>query len=63
VSPHLRGDGHQVQLRFVAQLLDAEGRVEDALDLREGDGMCTGYHGGRDGDFGTAPILVATEPR
>ena len=28
------------------------------VDLRHGDGMCMGYHGWREGDFGSHPIAV-----
>ena len=32
--------------------------VVAAIDLREGDGMCMGYHGWREGDFGKHPVAV-----
>ncbi|HVV81758.1 MAG TPA: hypothetical protein VHE35_01720 [Kofleriaceae bacterium] len=58
VSPHLRGDGQEVRLKFVVQLVDADGKVEDELDLSAGDGMCMGFHGWRNGDFGKEPVVV-----
>lgn len=35
---------------------------ESELDLRQGDGMCIGYHGWREGDFGKHPIAVPRPP-
>jgi hypothetical protein len=33
--------------------------VLSEVDLRQGDGMCMGYHGWLEGDFGQVPIAVA----
>lgn len=35
------------------------GGVLSELDLRQGDGMCMGYHGWLEGDFGKDPVVVA----
>jgi hypothetical protein len=29
------------------------------VDLRQGDGMCMGYHGWLEGDYGKHPVAVA----
>lgn len=64
VSGGLTGNGHEVRLKCVAQLLDEKGDVQYELDLRDGDGMCMGYAGWREGDFGNVPVLAkdASEP-
>ena len=40
--------------------LDAKGSNApiESLALRDGDGMCMGFHGWRDGDFGRDPVLA-----
>ena len=34
------------------------GRTSQQLDLRDGDGMCMGYHGWVNGNFGDDPIVA-----
>lgn len=54
----LKGSGHEVRLQFVAQLLrpEVDEEVVHSMDLGEGgDGMCAGFHGWTDGDFGEQP--------
>ena len=52
-----------VSIEFIARLVargDSEdGGVLSEIDLRNGDGMCMGYHGWCEGDFGNHPIVVA----
>jgi len=46
-----------VDLKVIARLVRRAGdAVVQQLDLFEGDGMCMGYHGWRDGDFGKTPV-------
>ena len=51
-----------VYIDFIARLAkraDAQdGEVLSEVDLRRGDGMCMGYHGWREGDFGVDAIAV-----
>ena len=60
VSGRLRGGDHEVTLRLVARL--KHGAASKQLDLRDGDGMCMGYHGWREGDFGEPPVARRREP-
>lgn len=57
VSEPLIGEEHEVQLNFGVSLWRGETMVE-SLDLSEGDGMCIGYHGWLEGDFGEDPVLA-----
>lgn len=59
VSGGLRNSRYEVDLRMVAQLVRTESdAVEEALDLREGDGVCMGFHGWKQGDFGDDPVAI-----
>lgn len=53
VTGGLANDSRRVSLRVVAELtdIDTESTIE-TLDLIEGDGMCMGYHGWINKDFG-----------
>ena len=42
------------------QLRDGD-NLEDEVDLVLGDGMCMGYHGWREHDFGEMPIVRPSE--
>lgn len=60
VSGILRNERLQIRLRTSVLL---EGRPDDAdpiaeLDFQHGDGMCIGYHGWLEGDFGEAPLAI-----
>jgi hypothetical protein len=51
-----------VYIDFIVRLA-ARGKSENAgvlseVDLRNGDGMCMGYHGWLEGDFGKHPVAV-----
>ena len=57
VSGVLRNDTQSVELSVIARLLDSKDRkVQAEIDLQEGDGMCMGYHGWLEGDFGEDPV-------
>ncbi len=45
--------------------LDAKGSNApiESLALRDGDGMCMGFHGWRDGNFGRDPVLAPMSRR
>jgi hypothetical protein len=58
VSGSLRSREHSVELSVRVKLSDCDGVVLSDQDLREGDGMCMGYHGWLAGDYGDH--LVAT---
>ena len=58
VTGDLHGRGRMLSLRTTVRLERSDtGEVIDALDLAEGDGMCMGYHGWVNGDFGDDPVV------
>lgn len=58
VSGVLSNSDHRVELKVVAEQNRSDENRSTAyeLDLRDGDGMCTGYHGWVQGDFGEDPV-------
>jgi hypothetical protein len=62
VSGGLSNADHAVYIDFIARLASrgdsGDGEVLSEVDLRNGDGMCMGYHGWLEGDFGEDPIAV-----
>lgn len=58
VSGGLSGNGHAVRLSLTARLLDDQGQSVSGLDLAEGDGVCMGFHGWKEGDFGRDPVTT-----
>lgn len=62
VSGGLSNDSHTVYIDFIARYAERndteDGRVLSEVDLRQGDGMCMGFHGWLEGDFGTSPVAV-----
>jgi hypothetical protein len=56
VSDGLRGSGHEIDLTFGVTLRHGEATIS-AVDLRKGDGMCMGFHGWADGDFGDDAVI------
>jgi hypothetical protein len=62
VSGGISNANHNVFIDFVVRLARREGSDDDALlsevELRQGDGMCMGYHGWLEGDFGKHPVAV-----
>ncbi len=55
VSGRLRGNDCEVGLTFGVELTRGDSTVTE-LDLREGDGMCMGFHLWVDGDYGDSAI-------
>jgi hypothetical protein len=62
VSGGISNANHNVFIDFVVRLARREGSDDNGLlsevDLRQGDGMCMGYHGWLEGDFGKHPVAV-----
>jgi len=58
VTGALRNGAEAVELSLVATFHDREGCVAQ-LNLCEGDGMCMGFHGWMNGDFGANPPFEA----
>jgi hypothetical protein len=62
VTGGLSNAGHGVCIDFIARLVgrgDSASRgVLSEINLREGDGMCMGFHGWIDGNFGEYPVSV-----
>jgi hypothetical protein len=68
VSGTLANARNQVQLAMIVRHLarDASGetRVVSELDLADGDGMCMGFHGWRENDFGEhRPVASSRKKR
>ena len=61
VSGHLKGSEYSVELETSAVLSknneNGKDIVIDQVDLKKGDGMCVGYHGWLEGDFGKDLIV------
>jgi hypothetical protein len=62
VSGGLRGAGHELDLSFGVQLVKGQSAVS-VMDLRDGDGMCMGYHAWIEGNFGEDPVLAGSRTR
>ena len=63
VTDALANDSERIDCRVVAQHV-RQGESDDdtvisEVDLANGDGMCTGYHGWIDWDFGSSPVVEA----
>jgi hypothetical protein len=60
VTGGVSNSSHNLYIDFIARLAaraDSKDQgVVAELDLGRGEGMCMGFHGWRDGDFGTAPV-------
>ena len=62
VTGTLANETQRVNLRVIAELVDAKSEhLIESLDLMDGDGMCMGYHGWLENDFGAIPPFT-TEP-
>jgi hypothetical protein len=63
VSGRISNANYNVYLDFFARLAKRKNSMDDGLllevDLRQGDGMCMGYHGWLEGDYGKHPVTVA----
>ena len=59
VSGALQNATHHVELRTqVCLVRGADHALEEFVDLAMGDGMCQGFHGWREGDFGRHPVAA-----
>jgi hypothetical protein len=65
VTGGLSNASHTVYIDFIARLASRGDSgscdVQSEIDLRQGDGMCMGYHGWLVGDFGKDPVAVPKE--
>lgn len=60
VTGAMKNERWMVQVQVAVQLVErSTGEVAEELDLADGDGVCMGFHGWIDGDFGEHPV---TEP-
>ena len=58
VTGALSNPQYRVNLRTNVELTDCNSqRTISDVDLADGDGMCMGYHGWRDGDFGEVQLV------
>ena len=61
VSGVLKSGPQSVELSVTARLVNREPpAIAAELDLRDGDGMCMGYHGWLDGDYGDNIVALTT---
>jgi hypothetical protein len=62
VTGGLSNSSHTVSIDFIVRLaarrVSESGDMLSEVDLRHGDGMCMGYHGWLEGDFGNHPVAV-----
>ena len=59
VSGALKNETHRVNLAVAVQLTEIETDESIAeVNLADGDGMCMGYHGWLEGDYGKHPPMV-----
>lgn len=61
VTGSLKSADYEVSLNTVVSVRknnDEEGKVLRSVDLINGDGMCVGYHGWKEGDFGDEVAAV-----
>ena len=62
VTGGLSNASHTVYIDFIARLasrgVSGNCDVLSEINLRQGDGMCMGYHGWLEGDFGKSPVAV-----
>lgn len=64
VSGGLSNDNQRVELAVQARLVNLRSeRVEVELDLKDGDGMCIGYQGWLEGDYGTHSVVAGASER
>jgi len=60
VTGGLRNSQYRVDLKFIVKLMEEPtDKTVQEIDLRDGDGMCTGFHGWKKDDFGDDPVVVA----
>jgi hypothetical protein len=61
VSGGLSNDTERVEFQVTVKLVDlnaTENSTMAEVDLANGDGMCMGYHGWMEGDFGDNPVAI-----
>jgi hypothetical protein len=61
VTGGISNASHTVYIDFIARLAargDSERGALSEVDLRNGDGMCMGYHGWLEGDFGKHQVAL-----
>lgn len=62
VSGAISNDKYNVFIDFVVRLTKRHDSKDDGVvsevDLRRGDGMCMGYHGWLEGDYGEDPVAI-----
>jgi hypothetical protein len=62
VTGGLSNANHGVYIDFIVRLAardkSQKGAVISEVNLRRGDGMCMGYHGWLEGDFGKHPVVA-----
>lgn len=65
VTGGLSNATHTVYIDFIARLASRDDsgscEVQSEIDLRQGDGMCMGYHGWLEGDFGEDPVAASKQ--
>ena len=60
VTGGLCNSEYEVALSMVTRLVAREGdKIVQELDLRDGDGVCMGFHGWKEGDFGEDAVAVS----
>lgn len=57
VTGGLSDGERRVAVAMTVSLVD-DGQTVASLNLFDGDGMCMGFHGWRDGDFGASPVVA-----
>ena len=58
VSGSLENEKHRVNLSVSVLLIDLDtDEAVTEIELADGDGMCMGFHGWKDGDFGVHPPM------
>jgi hypothetical protein len=63
VTGGLSNDKHRLSLQTNVRLENLDGsRLVQELDLFQGDGMCMGYHGWKQDDFGRVRPAIAKYP-
>jgi len=67
VSGGISNANHNVYIDFIVRLANRKNSIDDGLlsevDLRQGDGMCMGYHGWLESDFGKNPVALPPKPK
>lgn len=66
VTGGISNANHNLFVDFIVRFAKRKDSIDDGIlsevDLRHGDGMCMGYHGWLEGDFGKHPVAVSRPP-